>query len=361
MTRRKDGLYQEAVTIKGRRKYFYGHTKAEVLKKIREFEDRAKAGVLMSDALDCWMDAKERLVSYKTIEGYKTANKKILDRFGDCPIAEITPAQIQLFIKDLAAKGYKRSSVQRPLDVMRMIFDFAIIHDMGINTNPCAAVRMPSGLSQERRELASREDVEIVKKSLDIPFGLFPFLIMYSGLRDGEALALRREDFTKNGITVSKSVSWQTNKPIIKDPKTKNAVRTVPILSPLQEALPKKWSGYLFSADGGETPLTNTQFRRRWNAYCKAAGLADSRTVEHKSNGKNNRTYTRTMWENRIVPYQLRHEFATICFEADLDPHDVMHLMGHANETMARQIYTHILESRKQESVQKLENYVKKM
>lgn len=359
MTRRKDGTYQEVLTINGKRKYFYGKTKAEVLKKIRAYEEKQDNGPLVSEAVAMWLAEKEKTVSFKTREGYNTPVQRIEHYFGNTFAKDVTPAQIQAFINGIAAQGYKRTTVQRPLDVLRMVYDFLIVQeDSVVHVNPCYGVRLPSGLKQEARDLMTREQVEIIKRSVAEPFGLFPYLIMYSGLRDGEALALRYEDFTDTHIIVDKNLSWQPNKPVIKEPKTKSGIRKVDLLQPLKNALPKKWTGYLFSADGGKTPLTNTQFRARWNQYCRSVGLAYCEIETHKSTGANNRTYERKVWHNTITPYQLRHEFATICFDAGLDPHDVKDLMGHASEEMARRVYTHILNSRREKTSKKLNDYV---
>ena len=362
MNRRKDGLWVDTVAIPGssKRKYFYGKSKAEVKKKIAEWNAEQEAGISLSAAIDNWLAWKEKSVSFKTLEGYRSPIAKINDSFGDLRLNDISPAQIQSFVNSLASKGLKRSAVQRPLDVLRMVYDYHItLPGSQIKYNPCAGVRLPSGLKQEARELASRSDVELVKAGLALPFGLFPYLIMYSGLRDGEALALTDSDFDfkANTISVTKSVSWQTNKPVIKTTKTANGIRNVVLLTQLKKALPK-WKGYLFSADGGQTPLTNTQFRSRWNAYCRAAGLADCKQEKHKSPGKNKREYVKTIWTNRIVPYQLRHEFATLCFDAGLDPKSVGDMMGHADEEMARRIYTHIQESRRISDAEKLQKYL---
>lgn len=359
MTRRKDGLWQESIVINGKRKYFYGHTKAEVLRKVQAYHADMEKSITVSDALDAWLVYKEPFVEYKTYEGYQAPIKRIKQCMGDEFAKDITPPQIQSFVNDLAAFGYKRTAVQRPLDILRMTFDYLITHEQEIRYNPCAGVRLPSGIKQQRREIASREDIAIVRNSLGVDFSLFAYLIMYTGLRDGEALALTSNDFKEGQINVNKSVSWQTNRPVIKSPKTPSAVRKVILLDPLRDALPK-WNGYLFSADGGKSPLTNTEFRSRWNNYCKAAGLADPVIETHRSAGSNNRTYTKTKWKNRIVPYQLRHEFATMCFDAGLDPADVKQLMGHSSEAMAREIYTHYLESRKTSTAQKLNDFVNK-
>ena len=131
----------------------------------------------------------------------------------------------------------------------------------------------------------------------------------------------------------------------------------MPILSPLAAALPK-WKGYLFSADGGKTPLTEIQYRHRWEAYCKAAGLCDIQEVVHKSSGKNNRDYIKKIYTPRIVPHQLRHEFATICLDAGLDAADTQEIMGHASISTTQAVYQHITDSRRTRSFDKLEKFV---
>lgn len=360
MFKRKDGLWVERVTVPGRRTpmTFYGKTQKIVKQKMMDWEQTRGRGLTIDAALDLWLPAKEKEVQYKTYEGYRAPVKRIRAAFGSELAHDLTPAQIQAFINDIAAHGYKRTTVQRPLDVLRMLFDFLITRPgSDIKTNPCTGVRLPKGLQQDNRDLAPRWAVEIVKNNVGHPFGLYPFFIMYTGMRDAEALAITDADICDGQITVSKAVSWQPNKPVIKCPKTENGNRRIILLSPLAAVLPQ-FRGYLFSADGGKTPLTQTQFRRRWNGYCRDVGLAECHVEKHKSKGTNNRTYERKIWHNTIVPYQLRHEFATLCFDAGLDPKDAADLMGHSSEEITRKWYTHIQEQRRGKSAQKLEQFI---
>lgn len=334
-------------------------TQKALIAKLRAYNENDTSGLKVSEALEEWKASKEGKVSYKTLEGYRAPIKKINEAFGEVKLKDLTPGMIQGFVNELTARGYTRSTVQRPLDILRMMCDYQIVKSGRISVNPCAAVKLPRGLKQERRELAGQSDVDIVKASLGLDFGLFAYLLCYTGLRKGEALALSWSDFdfTNKTITVNKSISWQPNKPVIKDPKTANSIRKIVILDDLAAVLPKKWTGYLFSADGGRTPLTQIEFRHRWEAYCKAAGLSDVRTESHKA--ANGHTYTKHIYTPRITPHQLRHEFATILFDAGIDPADAKEWLGHASESTTREIYTHIRESRKSLTAQKLENYLK--
>lgn len=51
-----------------------------------------------------------------------------------------------------------------------------------------------------------------------------------------------------------------------------------------------------------------------------------------------------------------RHTFATRCFEAGIQPKTVQAYLGHATLQMTMDLYTSVLESHKQEEMQKLEN-----
>ena len=357
MFQRSNGLWVERIIVDGKTKEITGKSQRIVNRKILDYKAEHKQTLTVNAALDAWLAKKEKEVTYKTLEGYKAPCTRIRDQFGECQVEDITPAQIQAFVNGIAARGYKRTTVQRPLDILRMMFDFVITSPGSqLRSNPCTGVRLPKGLQQESRDLAPREAIEIVKSSLSHPFGLFAFFVMYSGLRDQEALAIRSDDIRDGFIHVNKAISWQSNKPVLKTTKTENGIRKVILLSPLADALPK-FNGFLFSADGGENPLTQTQFRHRWNGYCKDVGLAVCETEKHYS-PTNNRIYEKKSWHNVITPYQLSHEFASLCFDADLDPADTADLMGHSSEALTRKWYTHIKEQRREKSADKLEKFV---
>ena len=335
MKKRADGRYAKSITVNGKRVFFYGKTKAEVERRIYEYNHRPSE--TLQNALESFLAFKVEQVSYKTYEGYKAPIKRLVDEFGDCPVDEITPAMIQAFINNLATQDYNISTVSRHKVILNMFYDWYITQSGStMNYNPCSSVRIPSSLTYTPREMASREDIAKVQANLNAPFGLFAYTLLYSGLRPGELLALTSSDLQNGTIQVSKSVSFHSNTPTIKTPKTKNSIRSVIILKPLADALPK-FKGYLFSPDGGKSPLTQTEYRHRWKAYKKAAGLSDS-----------------------FSPYLLRHEFASICHDAGLSPKDTQALMGHADIETTLDIYTHIQRSRVEKSYKKLEKYVVK-
>lgn len=342
MYRHTDGRYRERITLpNGKVKEFKGRTKKEVIDKIAAWNGKQAKSETFTSVAEDWLESKLNRVTPKTIEGYQAPLKRLISALGDKSIQDIQPADIQGFINNLAQMRYARYTVQRHLDITRMIFDYAItLPGSTVRYNPCSSVKIPKGLVQETRDLMAREHLEIIKSHTDAPFALFPLMMLYTGMRDGEALAITDKDITDNVISITKSVTWQHNRPVIKEPKTAAGVRATLILQPLMDILPK-FKGYLFSADNGKSPLSQTQFRHRWRGYLKAVGLLDE-------NGK-----------PLIVPYQLRHEYASMCYEANLPVKVTQKIMGHASQDTTTRVYTHIQDQQKLKGLIALEEYLK--
>ena len=74
-------------------------------------------------------------------------------------------------------------------------------------------------------------------------------VMLFCGLRRGEALALTQNDFdfVNNILHVSKSVAYIDGKPQIKEPKTKAGIRDVPMPNKLRDntGLRQKFRRYL--------------------------------------------------------------------------------------------------------------------
>lgn len=166
---------------------------------------------------------------------------------------------------------------------------------------------------------------------------MLPYLILYTGLRKGEALALTYEDidFTNNVIHITKSVYHESTSPKIKSPKTAAGVRTVPILAPLIDKLPAKGKGYVFSTDGGKTPLKHDEYNTMWETYSAKTGIT-------------------------CTAHQLRHSYATMLFECGIDVKDAQDLLGHSTAAMTQDIYTHIRETHRQQTAQRLNEKLSK-
>lgn len=328
--RRSDGSIEKTVTDPrtGKRLHFYGHTTSEVNRKILEWTEASSKGRTFREVAEEWHDEHWPTLAPNTLRGYNPAYKRALDEFGSEYVSQIKPRDIKKFITDFSKGDRSRKVVVTQLGILSMVFSHAV-EEGDIDFSPCDHISPPKNLKKTHREAASKEDEERIKASASI--WLFPTLVLYTGLRKGEALALTYDDIDRDEkvIHVTKSVYHENNKPAIKRPKTEAGTRTVPILKPLEGLLPKRGKGYLFSEDGGKTPLTEMQYQRRWREYAKETGIT-------------------------CTAHQLRHSFATMLFECGIEVKDAQDLLGHSTAAMTQDIYTHLRNSRRQTTAEKL-------
>lgn len=331
-TLRSDGRYVAKRKVNGQTRYFYDRDPERLYSRITGAEKPIKH--TFPDVAEQWQDEHTKQVSFKTAETYTAPLRRLCDYFGDSDVREITASEIDAFLRDLGQKKYSRRSVQLHRDILNMIFNFSILQGY-LTANPCAAVSMPKNLPTSRRELPTDEALKAVQDNPDAPFALFAFLCLYAGLRRGEALALRYEDIDRlrGVLCVCKAVSFQGNNPVIKEPKTSAGNREVVLLTPLADILPTKKHGFLFTDHNGRL-LSKMQFRDTWQRYCDAIG-------------------------HQITPHQLRHGYATILYEAGVQDKDAQELLGHSSIQVTRNVYTHIRASKKQETANRLNDYIK--
>lgn len=332
---RSDGLYEAIRIIDGKRKAFRGHTPREVEQKMLAYRETSERGRTFREIAGEWETVHFPTLTPNTLKGYRPALARAVEHFKDTPVKQIKAPDVKKFINEFARTGSgetrrAQKTVTNQLLVVNLIMGYAA-ENGEIEYNPCANVTIPKDLPKTRREAASTEDEKIVKRSAGI--WLLPYLILYTGLRKGEALALTYGDIDRkeNLIHVTKSVYHINNKPYIKTPKTEAGTRSVPILDPLAPKLPKsrQKEHYLFSEDGGVTPLTEMQYQKRWKDFARQTGIQCS-------------------------AHQLRHSYATMLFECGIEVKDAQDLLGHSTAAVTQDIYTHIRNDRRKQTAQLL-------
>lgn len=328
--RRADGLLETTRTDPrtGKRIHFYGKSDADIERQILEYTGKQARGRLFREVAEEWQAAHFPALAPNTLRGYRPAYQRAVDEFGQTPIKQIKPQDVKRFLVDFARGGMAKKTVTTQRDIVSMICAHAV-ENGDIDFSPCDHITVPKNLSKGHRDAATPEDEAKVKASADI--WLLPYLILYTGLRKGEALALTYEDIDRKAgtIRVSKSVYHDANRPMIKKPKTEAGVRTVPILAPLARELPKRGTGYLFSLDGGVSPLSETQYQKLWREYVKATGVTST-------------------------AHQLRHSYATMLFECGIELKDAQDLLGHSTAAMTQDVYTHLRDDRRRETARRL-------
>lgn len=344
-TKRKDGTYQKYVNGK----YLYSKDPEVLYKKWQDFINGTSVKSFKSVAEE-WEDLHKEEVSVRTWANYRPHLEELVAKYGDDPINSISPKGMLADLNRMKAKGYSSTIVKTRKTIYIQIMDYAVVKGY-CEYNPLLSVKLPKGLPHEVRRAPTDAEINIIFNSICKTFGFFPFLLLCSGLRRGEALALTRSDIDldQNIITVSKSLEYKNgNQSSVKTPKSKAGSREVPITDVLKNELKKYMNcltgDLLFpcpksNRNPGGGYMTAKAYDTLWGKYKDETGL-------------------------EITAHNLRHGTATILYEAGVDVHTARQILGHSNISTTLSIYTELRDRKKDSSTEKfnkeLASYKKK-
>lgn len=334
-TVRKDGSYQgkykdasgkwHTVCDKDPEKLFY---RIEELKKPKP--------PTFGDLIDAWQAEHDAETAFKTAESYIAPCRRLKEELGDILAEEVTPLELQNFLNRMARRKYSKRTVQLHLTVIRLVYQRAVL--LGIlPVDTSAVLSIPKGLSTQRREVPKDAALAAVLASEKEEMGPFALTLYYTGLRRGEALALRYEDIDRKEriIHVRRALQFTPNYPEVKEPKTEAGVRDVHYPEALNKILPKKKSGPVFPGPDGKSYMNKGNFIYRWQKYCEAIG-------------------------HDITCHQLRHYYATAMYEAGVPVIAAQAQLGHKNASTTMGIYTHLRDGVKNDAYDQIDNYFNK-
>lgn len=348
-TKRKDGRFVGTYTDESGRHYIYDRDPKALFQKLQEKKNPEVHVYTFKEVANGWEREHREEVGAKTWNNYAPHLKDMISQYGDMPIESFEAADIANDLARSKAKGLSATVVNTRKSMFRMIFDYAIVKGY-IKYNPALSVRLPKGLKRGKRTAPTQDQMKKILNSVSAPFGLFPFLLLCTGLRKSEALALTWADidFKKKEISITKSIDYtNASKPKFKEPKTEAGTRTIPIIEPLEKVLKKEKesasSEFLFAQPdtnrGGKGGglMSQKAYDNAWERYCKATGLEG------------------------ITAHNLRHGTATLMFEFNVDELTAQRILGHSRIEITRGIYTDLREQQAKKSAKKFERGLSKM
>ena len=332
---RPDGRY----ACRYKNKFFYGHTPEEAKQARKEYIKQEQSGRLLRRELTVreyamkWLPLYKSGVSEKCYNDYAKQLEALFPVIGDMHLASVTVDDAAAVWKHYA--GYSASTIKRARMLYIALFDTAIENELCFK-NPFKSkfTQPPRGSAGSHRAL-SPDEVDLI---LRVPhrFQLAVLVMLYAGLRRGEVLALSSDDIDLSAglIHVNKAVRFDSNQPILSDPKTEAGVRSVPVLSALRPYL-EQHTGLIAPSASGSI-MSEVAFRRAWQSYIAALSAAAGHPVN-------------------IRPHDLRHTYCTMLVDAGVPLKQAMAWLGHADEKMIMRVYDHVHAERSRASVQQVE------
>lgn len=348
-TLRSDGRYQGYYRdAAGKRHVVCDRDPEQLHRKLQEKEAAARKPapeITFRQVAESWEAKHREEIEERTWKNYRPHLTQILDEYGALPFDQVEAADIAADLARAKARGLGASVVNTRRSIWRGIFDHAVIQGVA-KYNPVSSVKLPKGLHRGKRQAPTEEQMQIILGGLDVPFGLFPFLLLCTGLRKSEALALNWSDvdLQEDVLHITKSLDYTNgSKPVYKAPKTEAGIRDVPIIGILHSALEAARKAtkitLLFPAPpsnrggNGGGLMPDRAYDGAWQRYCEAVGLLDSE-------GK-----------PVITAHNLRHGTATLFFELGVDELTAQRILGHSRVEITREIYTDLRAKQLKKSV----------
>jgi integrase len=299
------------------------------------YADPQRSAVTFGTVAETWIKAKEAARrAPKTVGGYQSLLETlILPKWEDVPLRDIDHAGMQDWVtwlgSDPAARqrgkgdGLSPARVIQAHQVVHQILSYAI-RAKYIAANPCDHIELPHKSAAEKIALSQGQVHQLARESGEV--ATMVYTLAYTGLRFGEAVALRVRDvdLDKRRLLVSRSITGVRGKGRLEGPTKTHQIRSAPILiQALVEALSdairdREPAEYLFPGPDGE-PMTIGWFRVRFDKACAAAGLTG------------------------VTPHTLRHSAGSLALAQGASVVTVQKLLGHRNATTTMNVYSHQL------------------
>jgi integrase len=190
----------------------------------------------VNDAIRAWRDNGWDDLSPKTVRHYESVWRVHIEpAIGRRRIAGLGPYDVDCYYRSLKAEGLSMATVRQVKAVLHRACRLVRKWSGGVLPNPAADADLPVWRLEERRADVRAPSAEEVRALIsaaeadDMRVGAFLRVLAATGMRRGEACALRWDDLDlgRGIIAVDKGVITAKGGAIVKAPKTRASVRRV--------------------------------------------------------------------------------------------------------------------------------------
>lgn len=318
------------------------------------------SNITFNEIFTQWFSNHSKTIKPSTKKSIESKFKKhILPRFGKLKINEITRTYCQQMINEIA------DSIKSVNDIKiqaNQVFKYALKMDI-IQKNPLEYVSIPKqqkdlideDTHESERNYWKKDEVKnflsIAKEELSLRDHILFHLLIYTGARKGELLALKWDDvnFDTGFIRLTKTLFHNEGKFIFQTSKTKESRRLISLDTKTLSLL-KKWRVEQIQANLADACINSESkviFTRDDGSPMRLAYLNDKLSAlikKHKLHG--------------VTIHGLRHTHASLLFEAGASIKEVQERLGHSDIQMTMNIYTHVTDDLKEQTAEKFQRYI---
>ena len=262
----------------------------------------------------------------------------ILPFFGSKPINEIKASDVRRWQAKLMSSpnNYSQTYLKKINTELNSIINYAKrFYDL--NTNPCGKAGTIGKAKAEEMDYWTYDEYIAFRDGVkDKSLSYICFEVLYwTGMREGELLALSPADIDLDNKTISINRTYQRieGKDVFTSPKTRKSKRKIPIPDFLcQELSDYIQSRYMLDADERLFPVTKSYLSHEMIRGCKNTGV------------------------KKIRIHDIRHSHASLLINQGCDALMLADRLGHEKVSTTLNTYSHLFPHKQQELVHSLES-----
>lgn len=245
--------------------------------------------------------------------------------------------------------GLSPSTILRVHDILRSALGQAVKWGL-LRDNPASRVETPKRRKREMLALSPADAAKFLAAAAKDEHAVLWSLLLVTGMRPGEALALRWQDvdLKANVATIRRTLTWRPKgKFEFGDPKTEGSVRQIPlpdrIIADLRRHSAKQAEGRLKLGE---------RFRNHDLVFCTELG------TPHRPENLSRR-HLKEILRLAGLPsafrlYDLRHSCATLLLADGVHPKIVAERLGHSSVVLTLNTYSHVTPTMQQQATDRL-------
>ena len=360
----KDGGVRLKVMYDGKAKYFYGQSEVVCLEKKRDFEALRKKGVDPDNEITVaryiynWMKnvkvKKLKKRSYDRLES--SIMTWVIPCLGEYKFNKLDSITIQIeLINHMQDQGRSLSSIKKAKDALNGAYVYAM-KTRAVDYNPVDAVELPSPEEFDIKEI-EYFDKEERKKFMETAtsycltgrqrytIGWFLVLMLQTGLRIGEALAIKHSD-----INLDKRIIYIDS--TIVSIKNRNAkpgdLKWLLIDQPLPKGNRNRY-----------VHLNDMAIRALWElnqlfSYEPEGYIIHNEDGQFYTFGQVDATFKKVLNRAELKKcgvHSLRHSCAVALLEAKIPIETISDILGHSDISITYRVYAKVIEELKAEAM----------
>lgn len=316
-------------------------TKKEALGFERNFLEQQSANPDMTfqNLYEIYMeDMAARLKQSTLLTKKAVLQTHILPFFSSKPINEIKASDVRRWQAKLMSSpnNYSQTYLKKINTELNSIINYAKrFYDL--NTNPCGKAGTIGKAKAEEMDYWTYDEYIAFREGVkDKPLSYICFEVLYwTGMREGELLALSPADIDLDNKTISINRTYQRieGKDVFTSPKTRKSKRKIPIPDFLcQELSDYIQSRYMLDADERLFPVTKSYLSHEMIRGCKNTDV------------------------KKIRIHDIRHSHASLLINQGCDALMLADRLGHEKVSTTLNTYSHLFPHKQQELVHSLES-----